>query len=210
MGRPRANPDDANVLLSKKPSAIAHSSTDFETKLELESSRIHSLQEQYDLLLASHHRLIKLNHELEDRLLSTLETVNSETLRLSKELESATNRLRSCEKELSAVTAERDRLKEDCSTAVSLLQANPDHFVPVISKVNNKAYSSSPDTINGRKPLSLSPAFLPTFPPVGLPSAFHIGSLSYQSGTDWSAANKNSSPNYRDTLEQPLRLCPSE
>ncbi|CAH8530985.1 unnamed protein product [Dicrocoelium dendriticum] len=186
----RTSLEEAKFLLSKKESEMVQLRTDFETKLRIASSRLNSLQEQYDLLLADYHRLVKLNHELEDRLLSTLETVTLETTMLSKELESTTHQLKNCENELSAVVAERDRLKEDCSTAVSLLQANPSHFVPA-SKVRNNAHSSSYDALSHHQPLSLSPAFLPTFPPVGLSSAFHVDSHRDQNRTDWFQPNKS-------------------
>ncbi|OON21479.1 hypothetical protein X801_02626, partial [Opisthorchis viverrini] len=107
---------------------------DLEKKLEEErgimTCELEKLRERYDRLLSNHHRLSKINHELEARLLETIDAKNTEKKFLCDELEAAKSKLADCERRLSIVSAERNRYKDDCSVAVNLLQTNPDQFLP--------------------------------------------------------------------------------
>ncbi|VDP74155.1 unnamed protein product [Schistosoma mattheei] len=89
-------------------------------------------------LISSHQRLSKLNHELEERLLDTIEKSSTEIHQLTEELESTKNSLRTAQQTLNSIVEERDRCKEDCISAVKLLQANPNQFIselpPVVSE----------------------------------------------------------------------------
>ncbi|CAH8501700.1 unnamed protein product [Heterobilharzia americana] len=91
--------------------------------------KIQILTERHERLVSSHQRLSKLNHELEEKLLDTIEKSTSEIQQLTEELESTKNSLRQAQKSLNATTQERDRCKEDCISAVRLLQTNPNLFL---------------------------------------------------------------------------------
>ncbi|KAG5451718.1 Tight junction-associated protein 1 [Clonorchis sinensis] len=160
---------------------------DLEKKLEEERGRmtceLEKLRERYDRLLSNHHRLSKLNHELEARLLETIDAKNAEKKVLCDELEATKSKLADCERRLSVVSAERNRYKDDCSVAVNLLQTNPDQFLPQNPKLQQvlrgtASRNSDESRANGdcAEPsiVPLFPAFLPTFPPIGLSSMLDL------------------------------------
>ncbi|TGZ62122.1 hypothetical protein CRM22_007627 [Opisthorchis felineus] len=122
---------------------------DLEKKLEEERGRmtceLEKLRERYDRLLSNHHHLSKINHELEARLLETIDAKNTEKKFLCDELEAAKSKLADCERRLSVVSAERNRYKDDCSVAVNLLQTNPDQFLPQNPKSRFVPSHSLPD-----------------------------------------------------------------
>ncbi|KAF6778962.1 hypothetical protein AHF37_01470 [Paragonimus kellicotti] len=202
----RACLEEARAAIDKKDAIIV----EMEAERTKSASEFENLRESYELLLADHHRLSKLNHELEARLLendrykedcaiavnllhtnpdqflpqtSKIELKNAEIKAISDELQTVKSRLQEHEKVLSCVSAERDRYKEDCAIAVNLLHTNPDQFLPQTSKLlSNLNKPGVKDAIPVRgdceQPSSFFqfPAFLPTFPPVGLSSMMQMNS----------------------------------
>ncbi|KAF8570541.1 hypothetical protein P879_04045 [Paragonimus westermani] len=179
----RASLEEARASIDKKDAIIV----EMEAERTKSASRFENLRERYELLLADHHRLSKLNHELEARLLENIELKNAEMKAISDELQTAKSRLQEHEKALSCVSAERDRYKEDCAVAVNLLQTNPDQFLPQTSRLLsnlNKPGVKNEIPVRGDceqpSPIFQFSAFLPTFPPVGLSSIIQLNSSADQ------------------------------
>ncbi|KAF7257131.1 hypothetical protein EG68_05990 [Paragonimus skrjabini miyazakii] len=179
----RACLEEARAAIDKKDAIIV----EMEAERTKSASEFENLRERYELLLADHHRLSRLNHELEARLLENIELKNTEIKAISDELQTMKSRLQEHEKALSCVSAERDRYKEDCAVAVNLLHTNPDQFLPQTSKLLsnlNKPGVKNETPVRGDceqpSPLFQFPAFLPTFPPVGLSSMIQLNSSADQ------------------------------
>ncbi|CAH8292326.1 unnamed protein product, partial [Schistosoma turkestanicum] len=133
-------------------------------------------------LVSSHQRLSKLNHELEEKLLDIIEKSSTEIQQLTEELESTKNSLRKAQHTLNCLIEERDRCKEDCISAVKLLQENPNQFVSelppsessspdkieILTNLSNGDCSQGTNNSSFSNNTSIFSTFLPTFPPVGL------------------------------------------
>ncbi|TPP60409.1 NAD-dependent deacetylase sirtuin 4 [Fasciola gigantica] len=169
---------EANDSIARKDEEVVAAETKFHEDNVRLSTELSKLRERYERLLSNHQHLSKLNHELEAKLLQTIENTTVEKKAMTDEVEAMNTRLAEAELQLSLVKAERDRYKEDCAIAVSLLQANPDKFYP-------QSFQPLSSTGNGRTcpgndymqpSTGHFPTFLPTFPPIDLSSMIPLKS----------------------------------
>ncbi|VDP99723.1 unnamed protein product [Trichobilharzia regenti] len=126
-------------------------------------------------------------------------------------MESTKNALRHSQQSLNIITQERDRCKEDCISAVRLLQANPNQFLSelprpaspsnedkqILSNLNSGDCSqgASSSSISSHR-TSIFSTFLPTFPPVGLFNGLQMESNSYNVCNNNNPNNNNKNNNY--------------
>uniref|UniRef100_A0A5K4FCX6 Uncharacterized protein n=1 Tax=Schistosoma mansoni TaxID=6183 RepID=A0A5K4FCX6_SCHMA len=178
----RSNLATANSLIAELETKLSDLRMKYDTDCCKYEEKIQILTERHERLISSHQRLSKLNHELEERLLDTIEKSSTEIQQLTEELESTKHSLRTAQQTLNSIVEERDRCKEDCISAVKLLQENPNQFIselppiesPPPDKIHILTNLSNGDCSHGahNSPFSSSASifstFLPTFPPVGL------------------------------------------
>ncbi|KAH8862056.1 Brain-enriched guanylate kinase-associated protein [Schistosoma japonicum] len=184
----RSNLTTANSVVAELETKFDDLRIKYDTDCCKYEEKIQVLTERHERLVSSHQRLSKLNHDLEEKLLNIIEKSTTEIQQLTDELESTKSSLRKAQQTLNAITEERDRCKEDCISAVKLLQANPDKFlselprnespssdeVQVLTNLSNGDCSqgtSNPSFLNTDFFFS---TFLPTFPPVGLFTGMHM------------------------------------
>lgn len=163
---------EANDSIARKDVEIATIEAKFHEDNERLSIELSRLRERYDRLLANHQHLSKLNHELEAKLLQTIENTTTEKKVMADQVEAMKTRLAEAERQLALIKSERDRYKEDCSIAVNLLQTNPDKFYPqCYQSLPSAGIDPSCPTREPSQPTAARfPTFLPTFPPICLSS----------------------------------------
>nr|CAH8841460.1 unnamed protein product [Trichobilharzia regenti] len=219
----RSNLLTANSVATELEAKLNDLRMKYDTDCCKYEEKLQILTERYERLMSSHQRLSKLNHELEEHLLNTIEKSTSEIQQLTEELESTKNALRHSQQSLNIITQERDRCKEDCISAVRLLQANPNQFLSelprpsyrdiawniwfyaspsnedkqILSNLNSGDCSqgASSSSISSHR-TSIFSTFLPTFPPVGLFNGLQMESNSYNVCNNNNPNNNNKNNNY--------------
>ncbi|VDK31607.1 unnamed protein product [Taenia asiatica] len=187
---------DSDMRLSSDPSAA-----DLECKLRLaksENSRLKAelssidkiyredlarekdekelIREKYERLLESHNQLLKLNSELEERLLIAVETLQKERAELNGQLSILGGKLAESEETIKRLTTACDSYKNDCKVATELLHADPSRFLP-INPDHHRSLVSLPFKYRGKSSTSSDEHLLTapthyllptTFPPIAL------------------------------------------
>lgn len=113
--------------------SIEHELMDSKQAMDLELIKtkedLNRLRERYDRLLESHKRMQKINHDLEDKLLTLVNQFEMDKLALQKELSTMMNKLVDARMLISELDQESEKYRADCNTAVQLLQCKPSNFV---------------------------------------------------------------------------------
>lgn len=86
-------------------------------------------RDRYDRLYESHKKLQKLNHNLEDKLLTLVGQFNTSKAKLQTEVDNLTAQLRDAKIVICELEEECERYCNDCNIAVQLLQNDPSNFV---------------------------------------------------------------------------------
>ncbi|KAL5112360.1 hypothetical protein TcWFU_006648 [Taenia crassiceps] len=131
------------------------------------------IREKYERLLESHNQLLKLNSELEERLLTAVETLQKERAELNSQISILRGKLAESGETIKCLTTACDSYKNDCKVATELLHADPSRFLPInpdhhhSSLLKHRGKSSTPSDEH----LLTAPThyLLPTtFPPIAL------------------------------------------
>ncbi|XP_022250440.1 tight junction-associated protein 1-like isoform X1 [Limulus polyphemus] len=135
-------------------------------------------QEKYQRLHESHKKLQKVNQGLEDKLLKIVDKYETEKAALTRDLSDMTTKLVEARFTITELEEENDQYRNDCNTAVQLLQCKPSNFV-------SHKYSSIPLDLQERVKSHLSHRMkreiqnnnpevrtirvpIPTFPPTAM------------------------------------------
>ncbi|KAA0193599.1 hypothetical protein FBUS_08639, partial [Fasciolopsis buskii] len=98
---------EANDSIARKDVEIATIEAKFHEDNERLSTEMSKLRERYDRLLANHQHLSKLNHELEAKLLQTIENTTTEKKVMADHVAAMKARLAEVEDQLALIKAER-------------------------------------------------------------------------------------------------------
>ncbi|GFO27474.1 tight junction-associated protein 1 [Plakobranchus ocellatus] len=113
--------------------SIEHELMDSKQAMDLELIKtkedLSRLRERYDRLLESHKRMQKINHDLEDKLLTLVNQFEVDKLALQKELSTMMNKLVDARILINELDEESEKYRMDCNMAVQLLQCKPSNFV---------------------------------------------------------------------------------
>ncbi|KAH9285529.1 hypothetical protein ECG_00470 [Echinococcus granulosus] len=141
--------------------------------LAREKNETDMIRDKYERLLESHNQLLKLNSELEERLLVAVETLQKERAKLNSQLSILGEKLAESEETIKRLTTACDSYKNDCKVATELLHADPSRFLPINSdrhfslpsKHRDKSSTSSEEALLAAPTHYLLPT---TFPPIAL------------------------------------------
>ena len=114
------------------------------------NNELESIRERYLKLIESHGELQKQNSLLEDRLLTIVENYSEEKSKFEHDLLHAKQQIVELTNTVNELEFEKQRYKNDCNLAVSLLHQHPNEFIP-----NN--------TPNQTQHTVIVPTFPPTF-----------------------------------------------
>ncbi|XP_055329288.1 brain-enriched guanylate kinase-associated protein-like [Paramacrobiotus metropolitanus] len=99
------------------------------TTMESSYPDAYMLLEKYNRLLESHHRLLKVNQNLEDKLLKVVTNCEEQKAEMKNKMEAMQERMINAELRSEQLEEENVRYRRDCNLALSLLQCNPAGFV---------------------------------------------------------------------------------
>ncbi|VUZ47786.1 unnamed protein product [Hymenolepis diminuta] len=180
-----------NAQLKKEISLLKEMHT---ASAEREKNRTETHREKYERLLEEHKKIVKLNSEMEDKLLTLVESIQKERAEFVKTIGELKKKCSDSEATINSLIASCESYKRDCLIATELLHADPSHFLPVNpdtstfpSKREDRLSTSSEDHLLS----NTSHFFVPsTFPPIGMYSIdplFHphssVGSSNDDSAT---------------------------
>ncbi|CAF1327133.1 unnamed protein product [Rotaria magnacalcarata] len=124
------------------------------------------MRERYQKLLDAHGHLQMQNSSLEERILSIAEIFSNEKFQLEQELIDAKQQISNFKDTINELAIEKQRYKDDCNLAVSLLHQNPHEFSSTISEDIQKQLNVKSELIptsqHFQSPHSI---VVPTFPP---------------------------------------------
>ncbi|CAF3360506.1 unnamed protein product [Rotaria socialis] len=124
------------------------------------------MQERYQKLLDAHGHLQMQNSLLEERILSIAEIFSDEKFQLEQELIDAKQEISNFKDTINELTIEKQRYKDDCNLAVSLLHQNPHEFSSTTSEDIQKQLNVKSELIPTSQHLqSPHSIVIPTFPP---------------------------------------------
>ncbi|GAU98323.1 hypothetical protein RvY_09484 [Ramazzottius varieornatus] len=106
----------------------SYSSADART-IESEQLGNELLLEKYNRLLESHHKLLRVNQNLEDKLIKVVTTCEEQKTKMKEELDSLRERLSAQESRTRQLESENVKYRDDCLLAIQLLQCNPSAFL---------------------------------------------------------------------------------
>ncbi|OQV18094.1 hypothetical protein BV898_07865 [Hypsibius exemplaris] len=106
---------------------ILKSSSSGEDSLSLSDTRL--ITEKYNRLLESHHKLLRVNQNLEDKLLRVVTSCEEQKEAMKTEISSLTEQLDFYKSQSERLEVENVKYREDCLLAIQLLQCNPSNFV---------------------------------------------------------------------------------
>ncbi|XP_014675649.1 PREDICTED: tight junction-associated protein 1-like, partial [Priapulus caudatus] len=90
---------------------------------------LQALQSKYDRLIESHRKIQKVNQNLEEKVLKIVDQCETEKSTLNNEVTILSGKLLDAKVTLCDLEDENERLRNDCSLAVQLLQCKPSNFV---------------------------------------------------------------------------------
>uniref|UniRef100_A0A5K3EH95 TBD domain-containing protein n=1 Tax=Mesocestoides corti TaxID=53468 RepID=A0A5K3EH95_MESCO len=143
-----------------------------ETEMAKERLETEKYRMRFERLTEDHSKLSKLNAELEEKLLTAVESLQTEKALLLDELNTLKKKFAEAEKRIKDLTVECETYKKDCRVAAELLHADPSQFLPI--NVGNSSSRPHLNSASSDDPLLPTPAhyLLPTtFPPIALYSS---------------------------------------
>nr|CDS27011.1 Brain enriched guanylate kinase associated [Hymenolepis microstoma] len=150
------------------------------SSVERDKNRMEAYREKYERLLEEHRKVVRLNAELEDKLLTMVESIQKERTEFAVKLTELKEKCAESDETIKRLAASCESYKRDCLIATELLHNDPSHFLPVDS--NNSTFSSKREdrlsTSSEAHLLSNPSHFLmpSTFPPIAMYSmdpSFH-------------------------------------
>ncbi|KAL7061868.1 hypothetical protein AAHC03_01202 [Spirometra sp. Aus1] len=174
-------------LLTSENSRLLTELTDLRKLYDADTVRhakeIEKYQMRYERLQEDHSKLNQLNQELESKIITVIQTAESEKQASATRAQVAEEKLEKAEALIKQLTVECAKYKNDCQVVAQLLHTNPDNFLQPNSDLGEHGLEASSGcggkverTPSGyTKPLLdkqdvESPQYiLPTFPPIALP-----------------------------------------
>ncbi|VDD79495.1 unnamed protein product [Mesocestoides corti] len=111
-----------------------------ETEMAKERLETEKYRMRFERLTEDHSKLSKLNAELEEKLLTAVESLQTEKALLLDELNTLKKKFAEAEKRIKDLTVECETYKKDCRVAAELLHADPSQFLPI--NVGNSSSTS--------------------------------------------------------------------
>ncbi|BHF59335.1 Golgi organization [Sparganum proliferum] len=174
-------------LLTSENSRLLTELTDLRKLYDADAVRhakeIEKYQMRYERLQEDHSKLNQLNQELESKIITVIQTAESEKQGSAIRAQVAEEKLEKAEALIKQLTVECAKYKNDCQIVAQLLHTNPDNFLQPNSDLGEHGLEA-PSGREGKvertpsghtKPLldkqdAESPQYiLPTFPPIALP-----------------------------------------
>ncbi|XP_074659429.1 brain-enriched guanylate kinase-associated protein-like [Tubulanus polymorphus] len=177
--------EELRSKLLQNNSHIGQLETDFESRrldYDFEIGKLQDelvkLRDRYDRLYESHKKLSRVNQGLEEKLLSAVSRFENEKTNLQKEIAGLTSRMVDARMTICDLEDECERFRNDCNTAVQLLQCKPSNFIahklntlPLDLQQRLKPHMAQEEIIELEKPPLEQKTIrvpMPTFPPTAM------------------------------------------
>jgi len=125
----RAAVKDSSAKLTQAESEFSCAREYADSEAARLTEELAKLRDRYERLLDSHKKMQRVNHNLEEKLLSIVTKCETEKRSMEEEVSQLTSKLVDAKVSISDMEEENERYRSDCNMAVKLLQCKPSNFV---------------------------------------------------------------------------------